>query len=122
MKCSEDLAIVRSRNGVSITGQAKACPACDKTEWVKFRLKGRCHTSASGATLAKAHQADEHETRVLLALAAREALRRTASTPLNPNCSCSSARAIAPRFFQAPPRGECYFALALRYHFTSIGL
>jgi len=22
--------------------------------------------------------------------------------------------------FQAPPRGECYFTLALRYHFTSI--
>src|ERR1700758_3567983 len=24
--------------------------------------------------------------------------------------SCSSARAFAPRFFQAPPRGECYFS------------
>jgi hypothetical protein len=30
---------------------------------------------------------------------------------------CSLAR---PRFFQAPPRGECYFTLALRYDFTSI--
>src|SRR5580704_19188936 len=36
--------------------------------------------------------------------------------------SCSSARAFAPRFFQAPPRGECCFALALRYDFTSIRL
>src|SRR5437016_2208740 len=27
--------------------------------------------------------------------------------------SCSSARVFAPRFFQAPPRGECYFTLAL---------
>jgi hypothetical protein len=36
--------------------------------------------------------------------------------------SCSSARIFAPRFFQAPPRGECYFTLALRYHFTSITL
>jgi len=36
--------------------------------------------------------------------------------------SCSSARAFAPRFFQAPPRGECYFTLALRYDFTSIWL
>lgn len=27
-----------------------------------------------------------------------------------------------PRFFQAPPRGGCYFTLALRYHFTSITL
>src|SRR5690348_7437011 len=36
--------------------------------------------------------------------------------------SCSSARAFAPRFFQAPPRGECYFPLALRYDFTSIWL
>ena len=27
---------------------------------------------------------------------------------------------FAPRFFQAPPRGECHFTLALRYHFTSI--
>src|SRR5580704_7571977 len=36
--------------------------------------------------------------------------------------SCSSARAFAPRFFQAPPRGECYFTLALRYDFTSIRL
>jgi hypothetical protein len=26
------------------------------------------------------------------------------------------------RFFQAPPRGECYFTLALRYDFTSIKL
>jgi hypothetical protein len=31
--------------------------------------------------------------------------------------SCSSARAFAPRFFQAPPRGECYFTLALRHDF-----
>src|SRR5947207_7236470 len=36
--------------------------------------------------------------------------------------SCSSARVFAPRFFQAPPRGECYFTLALRYDFTSIRL
>ena len=36
--------------------------------------------------------------------------------------SCSSARIFAPRFFQAPPRGECYFTLALRCHFTSITL
>jgi hypothetical protein len=36
--------------------------------------------------------------------------------------SCSSARIFAPRFFQAQPRGECYFTLALRYHFTSITL
>jgi len=36
--------------------------------------------------------------------------------------SCSSARVFAPRFFQAPPRGGCYFTLALRYHFTSITL
>jgi hypothetical protein len=36
--------------------------------------------------------------------------------------SCSSARAFAPRFFQALPRGECYFTLALRYDFTSIRL
>ncbi len=35
---------------------------------------------------------------------------------------CSSARAFAPRFFQAPPRGECDFTLALRYDFTSIRL
>jgi hypothetical protein len=28
--------------------------------------------------------------------------------------SCSSARVFAPRFFQAPPHGECYVALALR--------
>src|ERR1700726_4831326 len=34
--------------------------------------------------------------------------------------SCSSTRVFAPRFFQAPPRGGCYFTLALRYHFTSI--
>src|SRR5580704_899237 len=32
--------------------------------------------------------------------------------------SCSSARAFAPRFFPAPPRGECYLTLALRYDFT----
>ena len=31
-------------------------------------------------------------------------------------------RVFAPRLFQAPPRGECYFTLALRYHFTSITL
>src|SRR5439155_8262885 len=36
--------------------------------------------------------------------------------------SCSSARVFAPRFFQAPPRGECCFTLALRYDFTSIKL
>ena len=30
--------------------------------------------------------------------------------------SCTSARAFAPRFFQAPPRDEYYFTLALRYH------
>src|SRR6267143_5002154 len=36
--------------------------------------------------------------------------------------SYSSARIFAPRFFQAPPRGESYFTLALRYHFTSITL
>src|SRR6267143_5722056 len=36
--------------------------------------------------------------------------------------SCSSARVFAPRFFQAPPRSECCFALALRYPFVSIGL
>ena len=36
--------------------------------------------------------------------------------------SCSSARVFAPRFFRAPPRGECRFTLALRYHFTSIRL
>jgi len=36
--------------------------------------------------------------------------------------SCTSARAFAPRFFQASPRGECYFTLALRYHLTSITL
>jgi hypothetical protein len=36
--------------------------------------------------------------------------------------SCSSARAFAPRFFQAPPRGECDFTFALRYDFTSIRL
>ena len=36
--------------------------------------------------------------------------------------SCSSARIFAPRFFWAPPRGECYFTLALRYDFTSIRL
>src|SRR5437879_11607786 len=35
---------------------------------------------------------------------------------------CSSARIFAPRFFQAPPRDECYFTLALRYDFTSIWL
>ena len=29
---------------------------------------------------------------------------------------------LFPRFFQAPPRGECYFTLALHYHFTSITL
>jgi len=29
---------------------------------------------------------------------------------------------FAPRFLQAPPRGEYYFTLALRYHFTSITL
>jgi hypothetical protein len=27
--------------------------------------------------------------------------------------SCSSARVFVPRFFQAPPRGGCYFTLAL---------
>jgi len=36
--------------------------------------------------------------------------------------SCSSARIFAPRFFRAPPRGGCYFTLALRYDFTSIRL
>ena len=36
--------------------------------------------------------------------------------------SCSSARVFAPRFFQAPPRGECCFTFALRYDFTSIKL
>src|ERR1700758_4955435 len=36
--------------------------------------------------------------------------------------SCSSARAFFPRFFQGPPRGECYFTLALRCPFTSIKL
>src|SRR5882762_9817856 len=36
--------------------------------------------------------------------------------------SCSSARVFAPRFFQAPPRSECCFALTLRYPFVSIRL
>src|ERR1700751_4992096 len=31
-------------------------------------------------------------------------------------------RVFAPRFFPAPPRGECDFTVALRYHFTSITL
>src|SRR5215469_12335532 len=36
--------------------------------------------------------------------------------------SCSSARIFAPRFFRAPPRGECDFTLTLRYGFTSTRL
>jgi hypothetical protein len=36
--------------------------------------------------------------------------------------SCSSASIFAPRFFRAPPRGECDFTFALLYDFTSIRL
>jgi len=44
---------------------------------------------------------------------ASQSLARSPATVGLISGSCSSARVFAPRFFQAPPRGECYFTLAL---------
>jgi hypothetical protein len=53
---------------------------------------------------------------------ASQSIARSPATVGLVSGSCSSARAFAPRFFQAPPRGECCFTLAFRYDFTSIRL
>jgi hypothetical protein len=52
----------------------------------------------------------------------RHAFARSPATVGLLSGSGSSARIFAPRFFPAPPRDECDFTVALRYHFTSITL
>jgi hypothetical protein len=52
----------------------------------------------------------------------RQSLSRSPATVGFLSGSYSSAHIFAPRFSPAPPRDECDFRLALRYHFTSITL